>query len=1016
MAIIHPNLQTIRGYELRERIGAGGFGVVYRAYQSAVDREVAIKVILPEYANHPDFIRSFESEARLIARLEHLHIVPLYDYWREPDGAYLVMRWLTGGNLRQSLQESPWEPQRASHMLDQITSALALAHSRGVVHRDLKPENILLDEAGNAYLSDFGVAKDLFQSTQLTETGVLKGSFAFISPEQVQGEPISPQSDLYSLGIVMFEVLTGQHPFEGETPTAQLFKHVSEPVPSIHELRPDLPEGLDEVIQTVTAKQPAKRYPDALAFAAAFRAALHGARIEIPTPETLLVTAEPVNPYKGLRAFEEVDAADFFGREATVEALLARMSEEGDDTRFLAVVGPSGSGKSSLVKAGLIPALGRGELPASENWFVVDMLPGSHPLDELEVALTRVAAEQGANLSEHLHRDERGLLRTAGLILPDDGSELVVIVDQFEETFTLVEDEARRKQFLDLLHAAVRDPRSRVRVVVTLRADFYDRPLQYPGIAELVQGRTETVLPLSAEELERAIVKPAERVGVRYEQGLVASIVGEVHYQPGALPLLQYALTELFEERDGRLLTHEAYEGIGRAVGALASRAEATYAELDEAGQEAVKQMFLRLVTLGEGVEDTRRRVERAELLAVAADPELMNQVIDTFAAYRLLSLDHDPATRRPTVEVAHEALLREWDRLREWLDESRADIRLQRQLARAAKEWSDADRDSSFLLRGARLEQFETWSRITELALTQLEEDYLKVSLDAESKRLQREAQQERLRRNLQRALIAVLSVGLIVAVGLSIFAFGQQRIANQRREEAQVQAAILLAAQAESKLREGYSDRAVLLALVALENYPYTPQAEHALGQAVSYNRSLQGHMGHTGAVTSAAWSPDGTRVATSSTDNSVHVWDAASGEELLVIDLPEGITGNIYDYALTVKWSPDGEHLLTLSGDRFLLGSQDYDLMLWEATPGNVADPLMAIELSNQAEPEEGEGSVTTFGVHYVTGAAADFAPQSGRLATLGGDDTAIIWDADLQEELVLRGHENDVNSVD
>ncbi|MGD8753991.1 MAG: protein kinase, partial [Anaerolineales bacterium] len=917
MAIIHPNLQTIRGYELRERIGAGGFGVVYRAYQAAVDREVAIKVILPEYANHPDFIRSFESEAQLVARLEHPYIVPLYDYWREPDGAYLVMRWLTGGNLRQSLQESPWDPGRASRMLDQIASALTLAHNRGVVHRDLKPENILLDEAGNAYLSDFGVAKDLFQSTQLTETGALKGSFAFISPEQVQGEPISPQSDLYSLGIVMFELLTGQHPFEGETPTAQLFKHVSEPVPSIHELRPDLPEGLNDVIQKVTAKQPAERYPDALAFAAAFRDALKGARIEIATPETLLVTAEPVNPYKGLRAFEEVDALDFFGREATVEELLARMSEEGEDTRFLAVVGPSGSGKSSLVKAGLIPALGRGELPGSENWFVVDMLPGSHPLDELEVALTRVAAEQGANLSEHLHRDARGLLRAAGLILPDDGSELVVIVDQFEETFTLVEDDARRERFLDLLHAAVRDPRSRVRVVVTLRADFYDRPLQYPGIAELVQGRTETVLPLSAEELERAIVKPAERVGVKYEQGLVASIVGEVHYQPGALPLLQYALTELFEERDGRLLTHEAYEGIGRAVGALASRAEATCAEMDEAGQEAVKQMFLRLVTLGEGVEDTRRRVERAELLAVAAAPELMNQVIDTLAAYRLLSLDHDPATRRPTVEVAHEALLREWDRLREWLDESRADIRLQRQLARAANEWSEAEGDSSFLLRGARLEQFETWRRITGLALTQLEEDYLKVSLDAESKRLQREAQQERLRRNLQRALIAVLSVGLIVAVGLSIFAFGQQRIANQRREEAQVQAAILLAAQAESELQDGYSDRAVLLALEALENYPYTPQAEHALGQAVSYNRALQGHMGHTGAVTSAAWSPDGRRVATSSTDNSVHVWDAASGEELLVIDLPEGITGNIYDYALTVKWTPDGEHLLTLSG---------------------------------------------------------------------------------------------------
>ncbi|MGD8750381.1 MAG: serine/threonine-protein kinase, partial [Anaerolineales bacterium] len=238
MSIGHSNLQKIRGYQLRECIGAGGFGEVYRAHQTTVDREVAIKIILPAYANHPDFIRSFESEARLIARLEHPHIVPLYDYWREPDGAYLVMRWLPGGNLRQSLQEMPWKPQRASRMLDQIASALALAHNRGVVHRDLKPENILLDEAGNAYLTDFGVAKDLFKTTHLTEAGTLKGSLDFISPEQVQGDPISPQSDIYSLGIVMFELLTGEHPFPGDTPAAQLFKHVSEPIPSIHVLRP----------------------------------------------------------------------------------------------------------------------------------------------------------------------------------------------------------------------------------------------------------------------------------------------------------------------------------------------------------------------------------------------------------------------------------------------------------------------------------------------------------------------------------------------------------------------------------------------------------------------------------------------------------------------------------------------------------------------------------------------------------------------------------------------------------
>ena len=259
----------------------------------------------------------------------------------------------------------------------------------------------------------------------------------------------------------------------------------------------------------------------------------------------------------------------------------------------------------------------------------------------------RIAADQARNLHEPLNRDQRGLLRASQLILPDDDSELVVIVDQFEEVFTLVEDEASRQQFLDLLYAAATAPRSRVRVLITLRADFYDKPLHYPEFGEMVRSRMETILPLSAEELQRAISKPAEQVGVTFEEGLVAAIVSEIHYQPGALPLLQYALTELFDNREGRHLTCRAYEHIGKTTGALARRAETIYDELDAAGREAAHQMFLRLVTLGEGAEDTRRRVPRAELLAVAPDPDVMDEVIDTYTAYRL-SLIHISEPTRP--------------------------------------------------------------------------------------------------------------------------------------------------------------------------------------------------------------------------------------------------------------------------------------------------------------------------------------------------------------------------------
>ena len=266
-----------------------------------------------------------------------------------------------------------------------------------------------------------------------------------------------------------------------------------------------------------------------------------------------------------------------------------------------------------------------------------------------------------------------------------------MVIDQFEELFTLVTDEALRAHFLALLQTAVTDPASRVRVVITLRADFYDRPLLYEDFGALMQARTQVVLPLTTGELERAIVAPAQRIGVQIEPNLVAAMIADVHEEPGALPLLQYALTEVFERREGRRLRLEDYEAIGRAAGALARRADRVFAQLAPVQQAVAQQVFLRLVTLGEGTEDTRRRVERAELASVVPDAATLQEVLDIFGRHRLLSFDRVPDTRAPTVEVAHEALLREWARLRSWLDNSREDVRQQRRLARLAAEWDPA-------------------------------------------------------------------------------------------------------------------------------------------------------------------------------------------------------------------------------------------------------------------------------------------------------------------------------------
>ncbi|HEY3184052.1 MAG TPA: protein kinase, partial [Gaiellaceae bacterium] len=621
--------RSVRGYELREQVGAGDFGVVYRAYQPSVGREVAIKVIRPELVNQAAFIRRFEAEAQLVAQLEHPHVVSLYDYWRDPEGAYLVMRWLRGGSLRQALERGPWKVEAASRLLAQVGGALAYAHRQGVVHRDLKPANVLLDEEGHAYLSDFGIAARL--SDPDDPRRLVSGSPAYLPPEEISGAAHTPRSDLYGLGLLTFELLTGERP------------PMDTPLPPLASMRRELPDLLDAVIARATAFDPAERYESVDEFLTAFAKA---AGTDTPAVAETFTPVE--NPYKGLRAFGESDAEHFFGRDALVDQLVAAVAEH----RLVAVVGPSGIGKSSVVKAGLVPALRRGALPGSARWLVADLFPGAYPFEDLAAALLRVAVERPDDLVEELARDELAIRRVAKRILPTD-TELLLVVDQFEELFTLTTDEEVRRRFLDGLTALAADPRAPVRVVVTLRADFLDHPLRYPEFGELLGAGMVTVAAPSEDELAEAIERPAAAVGVRFEAGLVSHIVADVHDQPGALPLLQYALTELFAARTSDLLTLEGYRATGGVVGALGRRAEELHARLDAPAQRACRQVFLRLVSVDPAGQDTRRRVRRRELRGLELEPEVLDAILSRYGEHRLLSFDREPVTRTPTVEVA---------------------------------------------------------------------------------------------------------------------------------------------------------------------------------------------------------------------------------------------------------------------------------------------------------------------------------------------------------------------------
>jgi DNA-binding SARP family transcriptional activator/WD40 repeat protein len=927
---LDPGGEPLRGYRLLERVGEDPFGVVYRATQPNVGREVAIRVVHEHRANDPAFVRRFEPDAQAVAALEHPHIAPVYDYWREPGRAYVVTRFLRGGSLRQLLDRSDAMPhERATRVLEQVASALRMAHRRGVVHGDLRASNVLFDEEGNAYLTDFSIGSGS------------RGA----------------RDDLHAFAALARETLGDRLPME-----------VGEAL-----RRAETAQGSDD---------------DAGILAGL--ASVFGTRTEGRGP----VVAETRNPYKGLRPFLEPDAFDFFGRETFIQRLLERLTNAGRSSRFIAVVGPSGSGKSSVVRAGLVAAIRRGAVPGSDAWLVTEMHPGHHPLEELDAALMRIAVHPPAGLLGRLESGPRGLIDVADAIVPG-GTELLLIVDQFEEAFTLTETEDDRALFLESLRVATADPASRVRVIVTLRADFYDRPLRYPRMGELMGSSTEVLGPLTPEELERAIVRPAENAGLTVDRALVPQIAADVAEQPGALPLVQYALTELYDRRHDWRLTLEAYREIGGVGGALAASAEHLYASRQPAGREAVRQLFLRLVTPGEGAADTRRRVSFSELLAIEADASAMESAIDTYGRHRLLTFDRDPSTREPTVEVAHEALLNAWERLRGWIEEGREDLRMHRRLSDAANEWERSGLEPSFLLTGSRLEQFDSWASTTSIALGPGERGYLVASTarrdtehTAEAARQERERGVERRSVKRLRALVAVLTIAALVAATLTAVALDQT--AKARRASG-LAVARELAAAAVANLDVDHQ-LATLLALRALQTDleaedSIDPRVEEVLRRTAPTLRIDTSPIVGTG-IRSTAFTSDGTGVAIVGRDGSVGVWDLRNGSRTLAIGPPRVSCSR--DAAcpgvFKVDLSDDASFLATGDGKGFAhvwdLGSQQEIL-----TVPTTSHLTALLGISNAGTfPSLGEGAAP-----QVT-----LSPDGRLLATGASDGKVQIWD--------------------
>jgi len=970
-------------YEVRNEIGRGGFAVVVLAWDEDLHSSVAVKILHSEFVQDGnDIQKRFLDEARLLRRIRSPNVVTIHDIGRLADGRpYFVMDFADRGTLASRLSQKPvaasQDARSLAALVDALADGLSAIHDAGVVHRDIKPANVLFQltrraapdpdetvmgdghEAFAALIApherilvgDLGIAKDLLRDgAAATMTG---GTAFFRAPEQSDADAkITLAADVYSATAILWQLIAGQRP-----------PHPHAVVDSLS----TMPPNWREVLETGMALDPSARFTSMQNWRSAMHDVLTREAAE-SEPRTTVAQRQSAKscPYKGLASYQPEDAHRFYGREVLIDELVRRIQLQ----KVLIVGGPSGSGKSSLVRAGLIPALKAGAIMGSDSWRIVLLTPGRDPMAELYFHLAK-ALPDGVRFPVSLEdlMTRPSLARHLGQ-MDEAERPLVLCIDQFEELFTLA-PAAQRNKLIEALSAMTDPAHSSVRLVIAVRADFYAACAQIPWLAERITVNQVLVGPMTDAELRRAITEPARRAGFHLERGLVDAVISEAGEEVGALPLVAHALVETWMRRKGNTMTLEGFRAAGGVAGAISQTADLTFEHrFDDTEKAASKRLFLRLVTPGEGTSDARRVLARSE---IDHDPsaKILHNVVEGLTEARLLTVND------ATVQIAHEALLRTWPRLRDWIEESRDNLRTRQRISRAAEEWVAEGREQDRLYRGAPLLSALEWMEKNADQLGDIERSFIEASAEARDHEKAAVEAEERRRRRLRRmatTALALLAAGATVASAIAFLAFrdaqSNKELADLATSEANVRFATALGAVANELVDEDPL-LALYLAAEAVVRSPTGSPGYDArsslLASRFALSKGGPALLGSPVAASDArvlALSADGTLLAAGGRDGGIDLIDTS-------VRLPagpraKGHKGGVED----LDFDPDGKMLATVGDDGLL--------QLWPIDSGLIGNPRIVARFDD-----------VVWGVR--------FDPTGSTIATAAEDGTVRLWDA-------------------